>query len=286
MRADDPILVIGATGNVGRQVVTQLNDQGVPVRALTRNPATAGLPTEVDVREGDLTDQASLIPALAGIRAVFLVWPLDNADHAPEVISAIAAHTRRIVYLSSSGVDEHAERQADPINQFHADLEATIQAQDLEWTFLRAGGFAANDLGWATEIRSTGMVRDPFPSATRAVLHEADIAAAGIRALLGTEHIGGKPVLIGTETLSNAQRVQIIGEVIGRPIQLEEISRQDAREQMLAEGWPADLVDGLLAAHAEMEVAVEVLDATLVEIIGRPARTYREWVTDHLADFR
>ncbi|APU16148.1 MULTISPECIES: NAD(P)H-binding protein [Actinoalloteichus] len=286
MTAQHPILVIGATGKVGRNVVAQLYQEGVAVRAMTRAPEAAGLPDGVDVVRGDLADPTSLTAALAGVRSVFLVWPLLTAELAPAVISSIDAEADRIVYLSSSGVREDAERQSDPINQFHADVEQEIQRTDLAWTFIRAGGFAGNDLEWAAEIRADGVVRAPFAEAAGAMLHEADIAAVGVRALLDDGHVGTKPVLTGPEVLSNAERVAIIGEVLGRPTRFEELAVAQAREQMVAQGWPVDVVDGIFAAHAETITSVEKIESTVSDIVGRPARTYREWVADHVADFR
>ncbi|MGK5558945.1 SDR family oxidoreductase, partial [Actinomadura kijaniata] len=90
------ILVTGASGNVGRPLVDLLLEAGVPVRALTRDPAAAGLPAGADVVAGDLTTVGA---ALAGVEAVFLVWPLPTADAAPAVVEAVAAHARRVVLL-------------------------------------------------------------------------------------------------------------------------------------------------------------------------------------------
>ncbi|MEV4186580.1 NAD(P)H-binding protein [Streptosporangium canum] len=280
------ILVTGATGNVGRQVVSQLRDAGAAVRALVRDPSSAGLPEEVDVVRGDLSAPDTLEAALDGVESVFLVWPFFTADGAPAVLDAVGRHARRIVYLSSAGVREDVERQGDPINQFHADVERLIERSGLEWTFLRAGGFATNALAWAPEIRDGGVVRAPFGAATRSLIHERDIAAVAVRVLTGDGHGGAKHHLTGPELLSTVEQVRAVGEAAGRPARFEEIPAEEARRQMLASGWPASVVDGIFDAHAGMVTEPERITSTVEEITGVPARTFRQWAADHAGDFR
>src|ERR1041385_7978633 len=94
------VLVIGATGNIGRQVVSQLVRTGVQVRAMTRKPDAAGFPAEVEVMRGDLTLPALLDESLQGIESVFLVWTAPHAAVVP-ALDRIARHARRIVFLSA-----------------------------------------------------------------------------------------------------------------------------------------------------------------------------------------
>ncbi|WP_433179978.1 NAD(P)H-binding protein [Actinoallomurus sp. CA-150999] len=273
------ILVTGATGNVGRHLVTRLSAAGVPVRALTRDPEAAVLPEAI---AGDLADPDSLETALKGAESVFLVWPFLTTEQAPGVLEAIGRHARHVVYLSSLGVDDDAERQADLINQFHANMERLIETSGLEWTFLRAGTFAANALGWAEQVRAGDVVRYPFAGA-KAIIHEADIAAAAARALTEDGHVGAKHILTGPEALTTAERVQVIGEAIGRTLRFEKTPAEAARARMLADGWPPALVDALLSASDDQPA---VVTSTVEEITGAPARTFRNWAVEHADAFR
>lgn len=119
MTENSTILVTGATGRVGGQVVLQLLGTDVAVRALTRNPDATALPDGVEVVGGDLSYTDTLDAALDGVDAVFLVFPTLQADHAaPTVIAKIAERVGRIVYLSAAGVgespDEHAKGSSSP----------------------------------------------------------------------------------------------------------------------------------------------------------------------------
>src|SRR5581483_10243898 len=134
------ILVTGATGNVGRHVLNRLVAGGHTVRALSRAPQDAVWPAEVEVVAGDLTDPASLDAALAGVKSVFL-FAVPGSGPA-FVVAAQRAGVRRVVLLSSGGVDDGAEVQAGPIATYHAEIEQALRGSDLAWTFLRPDVFA------------------------------------------------------------------------------------------------------------------------------------------------
>src|SRR6185503_14219128 len=140
-----PVLVIGATGRVGRAVVAELLGAGVPVRALTRRPGAAQLPPRVDVRSGDLTVPESLDAALLGVGAVFLVWTAPPAM-VPAVIERLALHARRVVFLSSPYQTPHPFFQQSPNNPMavlHASIERHIAQTALAATIIRPGMFAS-----------------------------------------------------------------------------------------------------------------------------------------------
>ena len=279
------ILVTGATGNVGRHVVSQLLHTGVAVRALARDPASAGLPDSVDVVRGDLSAPDTLNAGLKGVDAVFLLWPALTVDLAPAVLNVIRKHARRIVFLSSLGIRDDLAQQPDSVNALHADIERLIEQSGLEWTFLRPGGFATNTLWWAPQIRAEGVVRWAYGACARASIHEQDIAAVAVRVLTGDGHGAAKYLLTGPRTLTQVEQVQIIGEVIGRPLRFEEISPEAMRSQLLARIPPA-VVDGALTYWARLVTEPELVSPTVEELTGAPARSFRDWVSDHARDFR
>ncbi|SEM36296.1 NAD(P)H-binding protein [Rhodococcus maanshanensis] len=276
------ILVAGATGKVGGAVVTQLHAAGVPVRALTRGKVS--FPEGVQAVRGDLSDPTSLDAALAGIDSVFLVWPFLSAEGAPAVIDAIGKHARRVVYLSSAGVGD--EKPGEAITMFHTELERLIEASGLDWTALRPTGFASNTLGWAEEVRTTGAVRAPLPKLARPLIHEADIAAVAVQALTTDALLGARPLITGPELVTQERQVALIGEAIGRPVRFEEITLDEAIEQMKAAGYPVELVEAVMPAQAEMLNNPEPVNDEVKRITGTPARPFREWAVDHAADFR
>lgn len=279
-----PILVTGATGTVGRQVVSRLLATDAQVRALTRNPEAAGLPPEVEVLRGDLTVPADLDRCLDGVDAVFLVWTAP-ANAVPAAVDRIARHARRIVLLTSPHRTPHPLfQQPNPLAAMYAEIERVIEASGLRWTFLRPGMFAANALRWwAERIRAGGVVRWPYADAPTAPIHERDIAAVAVRALLEEGHDGAEYVLTGPQSLSQREQVVTIGEVIGRPLRLEELSPEEARREL---PFPVPALNMLLNAWAAAIGQPALVTSTVEEITGRPARTFRDWVIDHAEDFR
>jgi uncharacterized protein YbjT (DUF2867 family) len=277
------ILVTGATGTVGRQVVTQLSERGLPVRAVTRDPASAGQPAGVEVVRGDLADPASLEPHLAGADSVFLVWPFTSPELAAgpgaQVIELLARHTARVVYLS-------AQAAAGRPDSFWAVMERLIEDSGVAWTFLRPTGFAANTLMWADQIRGQGAVRWPYGAATRSLVHESDLAAVAVRALAEDRHAGCRYLLTGPEAITQADQARIIGEVTGRAVRWEELSPEEARRQLLAAWGDPGFVDSALATWAGLVTQPEPVTRTVEEITGTPARTFRQWAADHASDFR
>lgn len=277
------VLVTGATGNVGRRLVAMLVEAGVTPRALTRDPHSAGLPDGVEAVRGDLADPGSLDAALEGVDSVFLLWPFLTAEAAQPVVDAIAKHARHVVYLSAFSVRDDLSPAE---NGVWGELEQLIERAGVRWTFLRAGGFATNTLGWAGQIRGTGVVRAPYAGAARSLIHEADIAAVAALALTEDGHDGRRYVLTGPEVVTQAEQVRIIGEVTGRSLRFDEQPPEEAREQMIAAWGDPAFVDQALGHWARIVGEPEPVTSTVRELTGRPARTFRDWARDHAADFR
>ena len=278
------IVVTGATGNVGRQVVSQLLASDVKVRALTRDPSLANLPGGVDVRRGDLTVPESLDACLDGVDVVFLVWTAQ--PHAvSNALARISKYARRIVFLTSPHQTPHPLfQQPNPLAAMHAEIERLIQASGLDWTFLRPGMFAANARSWwAPQIRAGDVVRWPYAEAPTAPIHEADIAAVAVSALLDTRHNNADYVLTGPQSLTQREQVEIIGDVIGRSLRFEEISPEEARQEL---GFPLPAVNMLLNAWAAAVGQPALVTSAVTDITGNPARSFRDWAIDNADEFR
>ena len=288
-RARDVILVTGATGRVGHLVVDELMRAGAPVRALTRWPEHAALLSGVEIMAGDLTVPESLDSALDGAAAVFLVWTAAAAT-APAVVARLAAHSstqpRRVVYLSSPHQTPHPFfQQPNALRGLHAEIERLLAATKLEIVVLRPGMFASNALHWwAPQIRGGDVVRWPYAAAETAPVDDRDIAAAAARVLLDARHAGGDYVLTGPESLSQAAQVRAIGDAIGRPLRLEELSPDEFRRGA-AGTWPSAVADMLLAAWQAAVGRPAYVTSAVQEITGSPPRTFYQWAADHASAF-
>ncbi|MFE4976994.1 hypothetical protein ACFRAR_33425 [Kitasatospora sp. NPDC056651] len=260
-RVDDasPVLVVGASGAVGRHVGLQLAAAGVRVR--TRAPH-------------DPLDPASLEAAVQGTDAVLLGWPYPTADGAAEVVGVLAREVGRVVFLSSAVPGRPEGR-----------VEALLAASGVRHTVLRAHGFAAA-LRWAEDIRAGRPVRGYGGAAGLNPVDERDIAAVAVRALVEDGHDGARYVLTGPESPTQAEQVEIIGAATGRPLSWEEIPRETARHRMLTTGLPPAAVDAALDFVHALTTAPRPATTTVRDVTGHPARGFRAWAKEHASLFR
>jgi uncharacterized protein YbjT (DUF2867 family) len=281
------ILVIGGTGNVGRQVVHQLRATGAQFRAMTRKPDAAGLPPQVEVVRGDLMVPETLDPCLDDVDTVFLVWVAPPAA-AQGALERIANHARRIVFLTAPLKTPHPFfQQPNPARNLAERIERLIETSGLEWTFLRAGMFAGNARHfWGLQIRTGDVVRWPYLDAPTAPTDERDVAAVAVRTLCEEGHAGAEYVVTGPQSLTQAEQVQTIGRAIGRSLRVEEISPDEARSELLPVLGSPTLVNVLLNAWAAAIGQPAFVTSTFAEVTGAPPRTFLEWATDYAAEFR
>jgi len=276
------ILVTGATGSVGRELVAQLTELGHPVRAVTRN-SRAALPDGAEAVTGDLTDPASLAPHVRDCEAVFLLWPFTSPELtkrlAPQVIEVLTDRPRRIVYLS-------AEPAGHDHGSFWAIVEQNIRKSGARWTFLRPSGFATNTLVWAPQITAGDVVRWPYGDASRSLIHEADIGAVAAAALTQNGHDHRIYTITGPEVVTQAEQVQIIGEVLHRELRWEEMPRTEAATQLGQMFGDSRFAEHALTTWAGFVDRPEGVTTTIRDVIGRPALYFEDWAADHAADFK
>ncbi|WP_405018350.1 NAD(P)H-binding protein [Kitasatospora sp. NBC_00070] len=281
------VLVVGASGTVGRHVTSGLLRSGAEVLALTREPERATqLPSGATLVRGDLTDPESLAAAAREVDAVFLAWPLHSAEGAAEAVAALTGNARRVVYLSSAAVRDVPGGEPESPGRPDAEVEALIVRSGVRYTFLRPHGFMANALRWAAEIRATGLVRGYGGAAGLTLVDERDIAAVAVRALTEDGHHGARYALTGPASPTQAEQVRIIGAAVGRPVRWEEISRAAARRQLVDSGWPLGIVDGALDFVAARVDAPEPVTGTVLDVTGTPARSLHDWAVEHADRFR
>jgi uncharacterized protein YbjT (DUF2867 family) len=279
------ILVTGATGHIGSEVVAQLTAAGLPVRALSRNPQPPALPVGVELVRGDLSAVESLDAALDDVVAVFLVWLAPLVAAAP-AIERIASRAERIVFLSAPIRTNHPFfQQPNAVREMHAAIEELIEKSTARWTMLRPAPFALNcRYWWAPQIETGDVVRWFHGTAATAPIHERDLAAVAVRALCEGSHHGRDYVLTGPQSLTQREQLAIIGDVIGRTLVFDEVSPDIARTEVLAT-WPAPVAEMLLGAYGAAVDLPALVTSTIEEITGTPARTFRQWAIDHAADF-
>ncbi|MCC3332073.1 NAD(P)H-binding protein [Nocardia abscessus] len=282
------ILIIGATGTVGRPLVGMLEQAGADVRAITRDAKTARLPAAVDVVEADPSQAATLREALRDVTAIFLN-PRAIGESAVELMTlARDRGVKRVVTMSALNVEFDLARQPSRLRgEYNKEVEAAAIDSGLEWVALRSGAYAINLIAlWAAQIRAGNVVRGPYAESAWAPIHERDIAAVGAHALLTDDLVGRRPVLTGPQSLTQPQMVSEIGAAIGRRLQFDEITREGAAQAMIRAGMPAPLAEGFLTMQAESYGQSGLVSGEVEAILGRPGITFAEWAADHADTFR
>ncbi|MGW3284002.1 NmrA family NAD(P)-binding protein [Streptomyces sp. NPDC001002] len=282
------ILVTGATGHVGSELVRRLTAAGEPVRAMTRRPAEARLPAGATAVYGDADDPASLEPAFAGVTGAFLmsaqgVGAADGPTHDRALAEAAArAGVRRVVKLSV--LDGGAG--SDVIARWHAAAEAAVTdpSYGFAWTLLRPGRFMSNALQWAAQLRAGDEVSTPLADRPAASVDPADLAEIAALALTTDEHAGATHELSGPQTLTPAEELHILGETLGRTLRLHPLPDDVARTGMSRYGFPPEVVDAIMHRTLNSDRGAEVLP-TVEKLLGRPARTFAQWASAHTDAF-
>lgn len=280
------ILVTGATGTIGSELLRQLAARGEKVRALTRDPARARVPTGVEVVRGDYHQPASVEAALSGASALFAVGVLGPGDadvDAALVAAARAAGVRRVVKLSAIGTGEAA---LGPVGTWHLGGEQAFRTSELEWTVLRPSSFASNTLSWADAIHSGKPVPNMTGTGTQGVIDPRDVSEVAAEALLAPGHTGRVYTLTGPELLTTHDQAATLAEVLGRPVTTVDVPPDALREQFLRAGMSETYAEGVLAGTAYVRKGGNaVLTEDVREVLGRAPRTYTRWARDHKEAF-
>ena len=279
-------LITGATGDVGAKVVSHLLRSGVRPRVFVRDAAKARAQfgNQVDIFSGDLTDPVSLATALEGTDALFLV---NSGPRIPTLDglaakAAKAAGVSHLVKLSSLDVE-----QSLAIGAWHEQGEAAVRASGIPFTFVRPTGFMSNLLAWAHSIKAEGIVRASTGDGRRPFIHSADIAAVVAAALITRNYLGETLAITGPEAVSFSEIAAKIGSAIGRQLQFQFISDEEAGRQFSSTGASAEETAAHVALwRAIREGRLATVTSGVRRILGREPITLDRWVIENAVAFR
>ena len=273
------ILVTGANGNVGAEVVRALAEAGEPVRALVRaadRPAPAGAEGVV----GDLNEPASLAPALAGVGGLFL---LPGYRDMPGLLAEAArAGVQRVVLLSGGSAGDGDMTNA--VSRYMILSEIAVRDSGLPWTILRPAAFMSNAFRWLPQLDAGDVVRVPFATVRTATVDPYDLGRVAAQALLTDGHEGQVYYPTGPQSLLPEEQIRTLGEVLGRKLECVPQSNEEARAEMSGT-MPADYVDAFFRFYVDGTLDESQVRRTVREVTGQAPRTFAQWAAAHAGGF-
>ena len=280
------ILVTGATGNIGSELVKLLVAKGLPVRVISRDEnKVSHLDPAVQRVIGDRHDRSVVRKAAQGADKVFMLAVLFDKNHEADrllVEEAKQAGAGQIVVISSGTV----RIEGNAIGRLHREKEELIEQSGIPWTFLRSGGFMSNSLQWADTIKSQSKVFNPTGKGKTAPISPYDIAGVAAVALTCPGHEGKAYDLTGAELVSTPEQVEILSKVIGKPIDCVDIPVEVATERAIASGLPEAVVKSLAELWVQVRKESYTFQTNEVErLTGQPAQTFETWCREHRSAF-
>lgn len=286
------ILVIGATGTIGKSVFEQLSGRGVAARAFARDPEKARhvLGPGAEVARGDLSEPGTIEAAMTGVRKVFLVsshGPGQAEREGNAVEAAVRSGTVEHVVKISGG--DYMGPDSDVAPGFsHWNVERKIAGSGIPYTFLRPNFFMQNTLRLvAPRVASDDAFALPLGEARISMVDARDVADVGVAALTAEGHEGKTYVLTGPEALSFGEVAGILSELLGRRATYTAIPLESfvaaSRERGLPD-WMIHHYEELLGKVFAAGKAAYLTDAVL-EVADKEPTSFRQFAREHLETF-
>jgi uncharacterized protein YbjT (DUF2867 family) len=284
------ILITGANGLCGSELVRRLSAKGVAVRALVRNAAKAqGISSlaNVEIVQGDMARPETLTDALRGVERAMLISSSEPAmlDVQTSFIHAARkAGVAHVVKLSGIIPDRESPFR---FARMHGEIERRLEESGMAFTHLRAGEFMHAYFRQVPSIVSRGMLLLPMEGARIASIDIGDIAEVAADVLTGSGHEGKIYPLTGPAALSMAEVAEKLSVACGKPIRYVTVSPEDAKRAQLAAGVPPFLADALGELFAERRKGKESkVSQVIPTVFGRQPMSFDEFATRHAAIFR
>jgi uncharacterized protein YbjT (DUF2867 family) len=282
------ILITGATGNNGTEVLKRLPTADVQVRAMVRNRERAGAiaAAHVEVVEGDFDRPETLLAALAGVERAFLLTHSSERAQAQQIAFVDAARqsgVAHVVKLSQFAADANAP---DRFRRYHAVVEAALQASGLAYTILRPNLYMQGLLNFRSTIATQNAFYAAAGDAKVSMVDVRDNADVAVAALTEPGHEGKIYDLTGPQALTHAEMAEVLSEALGRQVAFIDIPPEAMRDAFLGFGVPEWQEDGLVEDYAHYRRGeAEAVTSGVQDAIGKAPRSFEEFARDYAPMF-
>jgi uncharacterized protein YbjT (DUF2867 family) len=283
------ILVTGATGNAGSEVVRALRTRGDRVRAFVRDPKKARhlFGGSVELAVGDFADPQSLRAALDGVDDVVLSCANDPDRvewETSAIDSAAAAGVRRIVQLSGIGA---APGSPVAFWDWQGRIEEHLHASNVGWIVLRSSFYMSNFLADAEQVAGEGRLYAPAGGARMAMIDPRDIGAVAAAVIAGAARDGETYVLTGPEAITYADAAAALSAATGREVEFVDVPDEAALQGMVEAGLPAFVAEQVVTIFRQLRQGVAAQVTNAVEsLTGSRPRTFAAYAREHAQLFQ
>lgn len=287
------------TGPVGRRLAQRLVERNEPVRVLAPEQEASGWPERADVVVGSVLRPAESSEAFIGVDRLFLAGATPETVHDGPPVAvhdvvrrAVAGGVRSIAVLSSHGPEFEAD--LPPEEWYWLGVERAVEASGVAWTHLRPSavmatmlteGYPAPGASWAETIRTGRAVAEPNIDAAYPFIDEDDLAAIAATVLFD-DACAGSILEVSGPPISARERVRLIGEAIGEPVRLDELTAEEARHRWRGQGWPEETIEVTLWAQSQFLAEPPPPNETVERVLDRPPRAFAQWLVNHAEAFR
>jgi uncharacterized protein YbjT (DUF2867 family) len=283
------ILVTGATGNIGSEVVKQLSVTGANVRAAVRRSTDVDeiKGAKVELVEFDFDKPEIIGAAFKGVEKLFLLTPFvpNMVEMGANLVErAKKVGIKHIVRLSGMGADIEP---GITLGRWHREVEKMVEASGIPYTILRPNGFMqnyANFMGHTIKTQSAFYL--PLGDSKTSYVDTRDIASVAVEVLTKSGHEGKAYNITGPDSLSNYQIAEILSTVIGRKINYVNVSDDDARKGMQGAGMPDWMVDALMELYTIQRAGYASDISPVVErVTGKKPISFAQFARDYAYAF-
>jgi len=280
------LLVTGATGTIGAELVRQLKRRGAGFAVMTSKPdrRIAGAETRI----GDYTDPASLARAFAGVHTLFLLLPLlpDKLALARNAVAAArAAGVRHLVRLSGAGADSSTPVA---LSRLQGEIDDLVIASGIQYTLLRPNSFMQNHVTFNAAQIKAGAFHAPHGDGAISVVDARDIAEVAATVLTDpAAHAGRSYMPTGPEALTEAQQMAMISKALGRKVKYVDVPDQAAIDAMTRTKFPPVMIEWLASLnHVIKEGRAAAVSEDVKALTGHAPRSFEAFAMEHVAAWR
>jgi uncharacterized protein YbjT (DUF2867 family) len=283
------ITVFGATGKVGKELLSFLSKANIATIAVTRNKSKVEPIPFIEWIEANMADKESLKKTMENSKAIFLASSVNQnftAEQNNVIEMAKECGVQHIVKLSSPGADKNSPNF---ISRPNGEVEELLKASGISYTIIQPNSFMQNWLGeFSQTIQKERKIYEATGDGKKPYIDTRDIAEVAFKILIHSEkHINKTYLLTGGEAMSYGQVAEAISKAIGEKVEFISLTVDEARQRMEKKGLPQGMINTFLAISEGIRSGkAAFVNNTVKELLNKAPRTVEDFAKDYSQSFK